>query len=266
MFNFLVTETIFSKIGNDPAYIFEFIMILVALIGLTVLACFLFRKLFVRITYIVLAVLFFLFYILAVETGTYVTFGIFILLSIICCQVNAGMISKFFANTKPGLFNKNHNTSDYDIDEFINKVCQTVKTLSESKTGAILVFEGSQSLDQYASNGTIINAPFVPELVQTIFYEGTRLHDGAIIIRDNIILAAAVFLPSTKKILTGKNGARHRAALGISEHTDALTILVSEETGKIQITYNSEATSTLSDEFPNIFRQMYIEARQGRKN
>jgi diadenylate cyclase len=103
-------------------------------------------------------------------------------------------------------------------------------------------------------NGTTINCPFTPEIVETIFYEGTRLHDGAIIVRGDTIVAAAVYYtPSTKAIL-GKFGARHRAGLGISEQTDAVTIIVSEETGRIAITHGGMLDNIKTDEFEKFFR------------
>ena len=106
--------------------------------------------------------------------------------------------------------------------------------------------------------GTIINCPFTPEIVETIFYEGTRLHDGALIIRNNIIVAASVFYPSTNKTLVGKYGARHRAAIGISEVSDAVTIIVSEETGRISIAYAGVLEQVKYDEFEKVFHTFMV--------
>ena len=103
-------------------------------------------------------------------------------------------------------------------------------------------------------NGTIIDAPFTPELVETIFYVGTRLHDGAIIVKKNIIVAASVYFTPSTKALTGKFGARHRAALGISEATDSVTVVCSEETGRISIAYNGKMESVRRDEFMIVFK------------
>jgi len=83
----------------------------------------------------------------------------------------------------------------------------------------------------------------------TIFYPGTRLHDGAVIIRDNVIYAASVYYTPTTKALSGKYGSRHRAAIGISEISDSITIVVSEETGRISIAQNGELESVSPDKF-----------------
>lgn len=104
----------------------------------------------------------------------------------------------------------------------------------------------------------MVNAPVSSELLVTIFYPGTRLHDGAVVIRDNVILAASVYYTATTKPLSGKFGSRHRAAIGISEITDSVTIVVSEETGRISIACAGELESVSLDNFPRIFRE-YME-------
>ena len=108
-------------------------------------------------------------------------------------------------------------------------------------------------------NGTIINAPVCFELLITIFYPGTRLHDGAVIIRGNSIVAASVYYSPTTKPLIGKYGSRHRASIGISEQCDAVTIVVSEETGRISIAYNGEIQSYSSDQFIKVFENLMNE-------
>jgi diadenylate cyclase len=122
-------------------------------------------------------------------------------------------------------------------------------TLSKQKIGAIITFEKKDSLNDVIKSGTILNAPVVPELLLTIFYEGTRLHDGAVIIRDDKILAASVYFTPTTRPLTGKFGSRHRAAIGISEITDSVTVVVSEETGRISIAYDGELQAVAPDTF-----------------
>ena len=103
-------------------------------------------------------------------------------------------------------------------------------------------------------NGTMINCPITPEIIETIFYEGSRLHDGAIIIRKDVIISAAVYYPSSTKAIVGKFGARHRAALGISELTDSVTVVVSEETGRISIAHGGMIDNVKLMEFEKIFR------------
>jgi len=104
-------------------------------------------------------------------------------------------------------------------------------------------------------NGTILNAPVSSELIQTIFYPGTRLHDGAVVIRGDKIVAASVYFTPTNRPLTGKYGSRHRAAYGISESTDSVTIVVSEETGRISIAFQGELTPVAPDDLLRIFEE-----------
>jgi diadenylate cyclase len=109
-------------------------------------------------------------------------------------------------------------------------------------------------MDDFMKSGTFIYTPFTPEIVETIFYEGTRLHDGAIVIKGNTIIAAAVYYPPSTRAITGKFGARHRAALGISEVTDSITVVVSEETGRISIAHGGMLDNIKTAEFEKYFR------------
>lgn len=146
----------------------------------------------------------------------------------------------------------------YDKEELYHQIKLAVENLSKTKTGALLTFEKKTPLTDVIKNGTMINAPFTSEIVTTIFYPGTRLHDGAIVIRDNQILAASVYFTATTKPLNGKYGSRHRAAIGISEITDSVTIVVSEETGRVSIAYNGDLIPTNPDNFIRIFQE-YME-------
>ncbi|MBQ7244046.1 MAG: DNA integrity scanning protein DisA nucleotide-binding domain protein [Bacilli bacterium] len=137
----------------------------------------------------------------------------------------------------------------FDRDAVYEKIRDAVLTMSEQKIGAIITLEKKDSLSEFCHNGTMINAPVSSELLLTIFYKGTRLHDGAVIIRNDMILAAAVaYLPTTRP-LTGKYGLRHRAAIGISEEVDAVTVVVSEETGRISIAYQSTLDTVSPKDF-----------------
>jgi diadenylate cyclase len=137
----------------------------------------------------------------------------------------------------------------YDKELVYQSIVDTVSYLSKTKTGGIISIERKSSLSEFTKNGTPLNAPLSSELLMTIFYPGTRLHDGAVIIRDNIVLAASVYFPPTTKPLTGKYGSRHRAAIGISEVSDAVTIVVSEETGRISFAYGGELEPVFIDKF-----------------
>ncbi len=143
--------------------------------------------------------------------------------------------------------------ASFDREKVNDIINDAVMWLSHSKTGAIITFERNSSLDSFIKTGTVINSPLSAELIETIFYEGTRLHDGALVIRGDKMVAASVFFTATSRPLVGKYGARHRAALGISEQTDSLTIVVSEETGRISIAYGGSLESVKTDEFKKVF-------------
>lgn len=154
-------------------------------------------------------------------------------------------------STKGLLFHKRKRKAEFlfDREAIYKEVADAVVLMSKQKVGAIIVFEKNDSLTEFCRTGTMIDAPVTSELIETIFYKGTRLHDGAVIIRNDKILAAAVALPSTNRALSGKYGMRHRAALGISEQVDAVTVIVSEETGRISIAYQGDLESVLPDDF-----------------
>lgn len=109
-----------------------------------------------------------------------------------------------------------------------------IHNLSEKRHGALIVIEREQNVDPLIQKGMPIQAPVSATLVETLFYPGTPLHDGAVLIRNNQLISAANVLPLSAIILTNKKlGTRHRAAIGMSEKSDALILVVSEETGKI---------------------------------
>lgn len=120
-------------------------------------------------------------------------------------------------------------------------LCDICDTLSRSNTGALIAIEQKISLDSHAETGKIINAPLLADntLLETIFYSGTPLHDGGVVLRDNNIHAAGCVFPlCEKEDFRSAHGMRHQAAVGLSEQTDAVVIVVSEETGAISIAYN----------------------------
>lgn len=134
-------------------------------------------------------------------------------------------------------------------DAVYNEVYEAVSACSRQKIGALITFEKHDDLEKVTKNGTVINAPVTHELLTTIFYPGTRLHDGAVIIKENMIYAASVYYTPTTKALSGKYGSRHRAAIGISEMSDAVTVVVSEETGRISIAKRGEIEPVTLDDF-----------------
>jgi len=151
---------------------------------------------------------------------------------------------------KPVASNKNnHNNTltEASKEELIETLIKTVTHFSSRKIGAIITIEQEKSLNNYISKAVILNAVTTFELLETIFHVNTALHDGAVIIRGNTIAcASAYFNPSTKADIPQQYGSRHRAAIGISEETDAFTIVVSEETGTISTTIDGTITSGIS--------------------
>jgi diadenylate cyclase len=120
--------------------------------------------------------------------------------------------------------------------QFIHEVTQAVEALARERTGALIVLEGDTGLEEYIESGERIDADVSARLLQTIFFPGTPLHDGAVIVRGNRVMAAACVLPLTQRDLADSSlGTRHRAAVGITEQNDALAIVVSEETGIISL-------------------------------
>ena len=142
--------------------------------------------------------------------------------------------------------NKNKNSDQQKIYEIIN---EAVMALSETKTGAIITIEKGESLEEYCAKGSLVDAPVSSDLLRTIFYEGTPLHDGAVIIRNNRIAAASVYYTPTTQALNGHFGARHRAAVGFSETHHSITVIVSEETGRISFAVEGELISVSRDAF-----------------
>lgn len=160
----------------------------------------------------------------------------------------------------------------------ISEVTDAVDLLSRLRHGALIVLERDTGLQEYVDTGVPLNARVTSQLLQTIFYPSTALHDGAVIIRRANMTAASCVLPlSTTRRLTGqKTGLRHRAAMGISEVSDAVSIVVSEETGTISLTHNgrmyrrldtTRLTTQLQTYFPHqnelsLFRTVVTSAQE----
>jgi len=118
----------------------------------------------------------------------------------------------------------------------INEITEACSDLSRRKCGALIVIERETGLQQYIDTGVTINGDLSTELLLTIFFPNTALHDGAVILREGRIAAAACVLPLAKTLVSKEHmGTRHRAAIGATEETDAISVVVSEETGSISI-------------------------------
>jgi diadenylate cyclase len=128
----------------------------------------------------------------------------------------------------------------------MHEVILAVETLSRERTGALIVLEGETGLEEYLESGQRLDAQVSARLLTTLFFPGTPLHDGAIVIRGDRVVAAACVLPLTARALPdGSLGTRHRAAVGITEQCDALAVVVSEETGIISVARNGRIARRL---------------------
>ena len=141
------------------------------------------------------------------------------------------------------------NNEDKKTESRTEEIVRACMSLSRQKIGALIVLEGNTGLNDIIESGTEIDGYVTAELLINIFIPNTPLHDGAVVIRNEKVLAAGVFLPLTQNInLDRELGTRHRAALGISERSDALVVVVSEETGLISICSNGEIVRHLDEQ------------------
>ena len=146
-----------------------------------------------------------------------------------------------------------------NISRVVDEIVEATASLSRQKIGALMVLERQTGLNEVAETGTKIGGLVTSDLLINIFIPNTPLHDGAVIIKDDIIKAAACFLPLTDSSTVSKElGTRHRAAIGISERSDSLSIIVSEETGAISIAENGTISRYLdSKTLKKILLDMY---------
>ncbi len=136
---------------------------------------------------------------------------------------------------------KTTTAGDNDIFEAIDNVGRAARLMSESKTGALIVFERETQLGEIINTGTVTDAKVSVPAITNIFFPNSPLHDGAVIIRDGRIYAAGCILPLTENNdISASYGTRHRAAIGMTENSDAVVLVVSEETGNISIALNGE--------------------------
>lgn len=144
-------------------------------------------------------------------------------------------------------FGKWFTTDEIDYTDMISEVIRASENMSKTNTGALIVFEKEAPLDDLLTGGTSINADVSSELLENIFVHNTPLHDGAVIIKNSKIYKASCVLPlSSNKDLSKECGTRHRAALGISEQADCVSLVVSEETGKISVMHKGNMIRNLS--------------------
>lgn len=190
---------------------------------------------------VVLGIVFFLsdflkLYLLNWLLRNFVTMGFFALIVLFQPELRRGLEQLGRRNIVSGQF---RSLDKENAIEVVKEIVAAVDDFSATRTGALIVFERETMLNDIIETGTIVDARISVRLLGNLFYEGTPLHDGAVIIRGDRIHAASCVLPLTEKKNIGRNlGTRHRAGLGVSEVSDALVIVVSEETGVISVAEN----------------------------
>lgn len=147
------------------------------------------------------------------------------------------------------IMDTNRGVSERFSDKTVNEIVKASVEMSKVKTGALIVIEQNIRLDEYERTGIVLDSVLTSQLLINIFEHNTPLHDGAVIVKGNRITAATCYLPLSDNMMLSKElGTRHRAAVGISEVTDSMTVIVSEETGNISIAYKGELKRNVSAE------------------
>lgn len=168
-----------------------------------------------------------------------------------------------------GSFLTQHQTANEVEENLIQQLDTAIQYMSKRRIGALISIQMNTGLEEYIETGIPIDAKVSGALLINTFIPNTPLHDGAVIIKDNRIAVAAAYLPlSDSKLIPKDLGTRHRAAVGISEVTDALTIVISEETGEVSITKDNELLRNMSrDQYLKFMRaQLYVHNDQKKAN
>lgn len=158
------------------------------------------------------------------------------------------------------LFQRSNSQEEEEQTRLIEAMKKSVSYMAKRRIGALISIEKETGLNEYIETGIGLNADITSELLINIFIPNTPLHDGAVIMQKDKVTAAACYLPLSESPFISKElGTRHRAALGLSEVTDAITIIVSEETGAISIALNGNLHRNLSlEEFGTLLRRMWF--------
>lgn len=176
--------------------------------------------------------------------GTLISLGAIAILIVFQPEVRKFLLmigSTNFTNKKNFLRQlKFLNTEVVHTSMDVETIVTACESMASSKTGALIVLERTHNLDFVKPTGDKMNAEISLPILESIFYKNSPLHDGAIIIKENFIIATRIILPLSTKTLPTRFGLRHRAAIGITEKTDALCLIVSEETGKLSYIKNGE--------------------------
>lgn len=157
-------------------------------------------------------------------------------------------------------------TTGEDLEKSITEVVKAAQVLAKPKIGALIVIERETKLSEYIETGTLIEGLVSSELLINTFIPNTPLHDGAVIIRGNKVISAGCFLPLTdNRNMDKKLGTRHRAAVGITEHSDCVAVVVSEETGKVSLAVDGVLTVGLEERaLYELLQTLLVPKRGGR--
>jgi len=170
--------------------------------------------------------------------GNFISVGFFALIVVFQQEIRKFLLligSPNFATRRNiikyfNFLNQNTDDKNFNVELFLNDC----SSMSKKKTGAIIVIERNNNLEFLITSGNNVNIKLSPQILETIFFKNNPLHDGAVLIRSNYIVATRVVLPvSDSSSIPSRFGLRHRAAIGITEKTDAIAIVVSEQTGEI---------------------------------
>ncbi len=164
---------------------------------------------------------------------------------------------------------KTSKSEKHEDEVMVQSLDKAIQYMAKRKIGALITIERTTGLEEYVETGIALDADITGELLINIFIPNTPLHDGAVIIRDGKIAVSSAYLPLSESLLIPKEfGTRHRAAVGVSEVSDALTIVVSEETGDVSITMNNQLLSGLSrEQYLDILnRELVPEEKTAKRN
>jgi len=157
------------------------------------------------------------------------------------------------------LFNRS-SPEEQDVGQRVNEVVKSVNYLARRKIGALIVFERNTGLNDYIESGIKMESKLSSELLSNVFVPNTPLHDGAVIIRGGLIMAAGCYLPLSENPFISKElGTRHRAAIGITEVCDAISVTVSEETGQVSLAINGQIVRDIKEE--SLISKLFEELR-----
>ena len=182
---------------------------------------------------------------LSLLLGKFVGFGVLILIIIFQPEIRTFLLALGNSTLKGRMrfvnkwLNPSSSTSDIKIEALIHTLSIALKEMSEHHTGALLIYADSEDVEQLAFTGTKLNAKISTELLLNIFFKNSPLHDGAVLLNNETLIAASCILPVTKRVdIPSHLGLRHRAAIGITEQMNVVAIVVSEENGVISIAKN----------------------------